>query len=52
MIINSKNNLTRMNFQLEQYKNQYLIQVIKPEFVNIVTNNKNMSLLNAFLAKN
>ena len=44
MIIYSHNNATRMNFQLEQNKNQYLIQVLKPDYVNFVVNNKNISL--------
>jgi hypothetical protein len=43
MIIQSQNNPKRMNFQLEQYKSQYLHQVIKPEFVKIVANNKNLN---------
>ncbi len=52
MIIQSQNNPKKMNFQLEQYKNQYLHQVIKPDYVNFVVNNKNMRLLSAFLVKN
>ena len=52
MMIQSQNNPTRMNFQKEQYKNQYLLQLIKPKFVNIVTNNKNLNLPSAFFAKN
>ncbi len=52
MIIQTNYNATRMNLQPKQNKIQYLHQVIKPEFVNIVTNNKNSPTLSAFLAKN